>query len=813
MSVSQLDEPALPAAARTVIVGGGIAGCALAYHLALAGERDILLLEQGRLTCGTTWHAAGLVGQMRPNRALTLMSRYGTELYARLEADTGLASGWKRCGSINVAASAERWRLMQRQKALAASYGVRVEALTPSEVAARLPLLRCDDLHGALWFPDDGKVNPADLCMSLAKGARLRGVRIVEGVEVVAVDCGWHGQRRYVTGLRTAGGAQIACERLVNCAGIWARQFGALAGVTVPLHAAEHFYLVTDRIDGVAPDLPVLRDPDGLIYYKEEVGGLVMGGFELQAKPWDVQPVPADFQFRLLGEDWDQFEPLLRAALHRTPCLETARIKLLLNGPESFTPDGQFIVGPAPGLDGYWVAAGFNSSGIANAGGVGRLLADWMLHGEPGIDAGDIDIARFPQVLGNRRALRARTAETLGLHYALRYPRQELQSARPLRCSPLYELLAARGACFGSKFGWERALVFRPPGVDALPPASLDRPGWLPWVRDEQHAARERVAVIDQTSFGKLDVAGPGALALLQRLCAADVDVPVGRIVYTPMLDDKGGYVSDLTLLRLAPERFRIVTGSAQPLRDRDWIERHAGGEAAVVVTDVSSAWGVLGVYGPQAPTLLARLADGAPLPAPRRFAELDLGWARALVLGISYPGGPGCELHLPMETLRHVYLALQQEGADLGLADIGYWALDGLRIEAARRAMGAELGAEITPWQAGLAAGFAFDKPGGFVGREALLAARGQPLARRLVRLRFDDPRDWAWGGEPLVDASSGQPQGELSSAGWSTRAGCCVALGWLRGAAAAAPPPAAGLAVLVDCWGVLRPARAWAP
>ena len=447
----------LPSQARIVIVGGGIAGCSTAYHLSQLGQTDVLLVEQGKLTSGTTWHAAGLVGQMRPNRNMTRMSKYGIELYATLEAQTGLATGWKPCGSVNVAHTRERMMMFRKQAALARSFGVEVDVIGPRQAGELYPLLRTDDLQGGLWIPGDGKVDPTDLTMSLAKGARNRGVRIVEDVEVTGVlqDNG------RVAGVQTVHG-DVRCEIVVNCAGQWARQFGRLAGVNVPLYSAEHFYIVTDRIEGVHPMLPVMRDPDGYIYYKEEVGGLVMGGFEPEAKPWSVDTVPRDFQFQLLGEDWDQFEILMTNAIHRTPCLETAQVKMLLNGPESFTPDGNFILGEASELRNYFVAAGFNSAGIANSGGAGRLIAEWIVGGEAPSDLCDVDIRRFGPFMANRRLLRERTAETVGLHYAMRWPRQELETARPLRMSPLYDLLAAQGAVFGSKNGWERANVSSP---------------------------------------------------------------------------------------------------------------------------------------------------------------------------------------------------------------------------------------------------------------------------------------------------------------------------------------------------------------
>ena len=458
----------LPSHAQIIIVGGGIVGCSTAYHLAKMGRTDVLLLEQGKLTSGTTWHAAGLVGQMRPNRNMTTMSKYGIELYASLEAETGLATGWKQCGSVNVARTPERMQVLKKQTAMATSFGVECHLITPSEAGAMYPVMRTDDLQGAIWLPGDGKVNPADLTMSLAKGARNRGVKVVEGIEVTGVIIE-HGK---AVGIRTTEG-EVRCEVLVNCAGQWARQFGYLAGVNVPLFSAEHFYIVTGKIDGVLPNLPVMRDPDGFIYYKEEVGGLVMGGFEPKAKPWKMDPIPSTFQFELLDEDWDQFEPLMTNAMHRTPCLETAEIKMLLNGPESFTPDGNFILGEAPELRNYFVCAGFNSAGIANSGGAGRLMAEWIIAGEPSTDLWDVDIRRFGAFTANRKALSERTGETLGLHYAMRWPRQELETARPLRTSPLYDMLTTKGAEFGAKNGWERVNYFRPhapPLRGSLPP-------------------------------------------------------------------------------------------------------------------------------------------------------------------------------------------------------------------------------------------------------------------------------------------------------------------------------------------------------
>jgi len=800
--------PALPSQARIVIVGGGIAGCSTAYHLSLLGQTDVLLIEQGKLTCGTTWHAAGLVGQMRPNRNMTRMSKYGIELYARLEAETGLATGWKQCGSVNVARTPERMRVLRKQAALARSFGVEVDVISAQRAGELYPLLRIDDLQGAIWIPGDGKANPADLTMSLAKGARNRGVKIVEDVEVTGVlrEDGPSGPR--VTGVRTAQ-AEVRCEILVNCAGQWARQFGALAGVNVPLYSAEHFYIVTDKIAGVHPMLPVMRDPDGYIYYKEEVGGLVMGGFEPQAKPWTMDPIPSTFQFQLLGEDWDQFEILMTNAIHRTPCLETAKVKMLLNGPESFTPDGNFILGEAPELRNCFVAAGFNSAGIANSGGAGRLIAEWIVGGEAPSDLWDVDIRRFAPFTANRKALAQRTGETLGLHYAMRWPRQELETARPLRTSPLYDRLAAKGAVFGAKNGWERVNYFRPAGA-APAVHGLGRPGWLDWVIAEQRATRDAVAIYDQTSFGKLLVQGRDALAVLQRLCANEIDVPIGKMVYTALLNERGGFESDLTVVREKSDRFLIITGSAQPTRDAEWINRHIGADEHAVLTDVSAMTSVISLMGPNAHALLRCVSpdDLSKESLPFSFTrEIDLGFARVRAARMSYVGGPGVELYVPIEMARHVYLALHEAGTQFGLKDAGYYAIDALRIEAGRRAWGAELGPDETPFEAGLAFAVKLDKLADFIGKAALLKARDLPLRKKLVTVVLASEQHYAWGGEPLL--LDGEPVGELSSVGWSPKAGACVGLGYLRGDAATRAHESTH--VEVDLWGEPVAASAW--
>ena len=766
----------LPAQAEIVIVGGGIIGCSLAYHLTKLGKPDVLVLEQGRVTSGTTWHAAGLIGQMRPTRTMTRMSRYGIELYRTLEAETRQATGWKACGSVNVASTPARVIELKRTVARARSFGVEIELISPAEAGRLWPLLRTDDLLAAVWLPGDGKANPADLCQALAKGARAGGARIFEGVRVT----GFTKQNDRVVGLETTAGT-IACETVALCAGQWSRDLGRKAGVTVPLHSAEHFYIVTKRIPGVTPDLPVMRDPDGFIYYKEEVGGLLMGGFEPVAKPWGMGGIPENFEFQLLPEDWDQFEPLMRAAIHRTPCLETAEVRQLLNGPESFTPDGNFILGEAPECRGLFVAAGFNSAGIANAGGAGRLLAEWIVGGEPSVDLWDVDIRRFAGFHGNRAHLRERTVETLGLHYAMRWPRYELKSVRPLRRSPLYDRLAAKGARFGARMGWERANYFFSGAGEV--PYSYGRPRWLPYCLDEQRATRERVAIFDQTSFAKFLLQGRDALSVLQHLCANDIDVSPGRMVYTAMLNARGGFESDLTVIRLAETSFFLVTGTGQATRDRDWISRHIG-DAAAILTDVTSAWSVLSVMGPKAAALLARISPDdlseVALP-PGATAEIDLAFARVRAARTSYVGGPGFELYIPTEFVAGVYDALTDSGTDLGLKDGGYYAIDALRIEAGRRAFGAELGPDETPIEAGLMYAVKLNKGAGFIGREALLRQQERGPGKRLGLFVLDDPAAFPWGGEGIL--RDGQPVGEVTSAGYSARLGRAVVMGYVRG------------------------------
>src|SRR6478672_11114213 len=539
----------LPTRSQVVIVGGGVIGTSVAYHLTRLGWTDVLLVEQGQLSSGTTWHAAGLVGQLRANQSGTRIVQYSTELYSQLEDEVGLSTGFKRCGGVTVARTEDRMTQLRRTAATAAAFDLECELLSPEEAHERVPILRVDDLQGAIWLPGDGKANPADLTGALARGARQRGAKVVEHTRVLDVLL----EDGRVTGVRTDAG-DVETEVVVNCAGQWAKAVGAMAGVNVPLHSAEHFYVVTDPFEGVHPDLPVLRDPDRYTYFKEEVGGLVVGGFEPDAKPW-VSPdeIPYPFEFALLEEDWEHFAPLMESAVHRVPALEETGIRKFYNGPESFTPDNQFILGEAPEVLGFYVGAGFNSVGIATAGGAGRALAEWIVEGEPTLDLTSVDIRRFAPFTGNNQWLHDRVAEVLGLHYAIPWPNREMRTARPFRRSPLHAHLERANADFGSKMGWERANFFAPTGEQPEIEYSWGKQNWLPWTSAEHRNTRENVTVFDQTSFSKYRLIGPDAEDALQWICTADVAVPIGRTVYTGLLNARGTYESDVTLTRLSP--------------------------------------------------------------------------------------------------------------------------------------------------------------------------------------------------------------------------------------------------------------------
>jgi 4-methylaminobutanoate oxidase (formaldehyde-forming) len=762
-----------------VIIGGGVIGASVAYHLAQLGWTDTLLLEQGQLSCGTTWHAAGLVGQLRASESGTRLVQYSTQLYERLEAETGLSAGFRRCGGVTVARTQDRLTQLKRTAATAEAYQLECELISPAQAAERYPILRSNDLAGAIWLPGDGRANPTDLTAALARGARDKGVTIAERTRVTGIIT--DGQT--VKGVYTERG-EVEAEVVVNCAGQWAKAVGAMCGVTVPLHSAEHFYVVTERIDGVHRDYPVLRDPDGYTYIKEEVGGLVVGGFEPDAKPW-VAPdqIPYPFEFQLLGEDWEHFSVLMDSAVHRIPVLAETGIKKFYNGPESFTPDNQFILGEAPELRNFFVAAGFNSVGIASAGGAGQALAEWITAGEPSMDLTAVDIRRFAAFNGNTQWLHDRVAEVLGLHYAVPWPNRELASARPFRRSPAYHLLAAAGACFGSKMGWERANFFAPPGEDPVVEYGWGKQNWQPWSGAEQRAARTAVALFDQTSFSKYLVTGPDAEEALQWLCTADVAVAPGRTVYTGMLNAHGTYEADITVTRLSAEEFLLVSSAASTERDLDHIRRRQPAGLRASVVDVTSQYAVYGVMGPRSRDLLTRLTRGDlgeeafPFGTSR---DIDLGYATVRATRLTYVGELGWELYVPAEFAVGAYQDLTAAGDELGLANAGYYAIESLRLEKGYRAFGRELTPDYNPAEAGLLFACKLKGDTGFLGREAVERARADGPRRRLVSLVLGDPDAMIWGGELVL--RDGVAVGQVTSGAWGETLGACAGLAYLR-------------------------------
>jgi heterotetrameric sarcosine oxidase gamma subunit len=774
----------LPDRAQVVVIGGGVIGTSVAYHLTKLGHTDVVLLEQGQLSSGTTWHAAGLVGQLRASESGTRLVQYSTQLYAELEAETGLSAGYKQCGGVTVARTEDRMVQLRRTAANAAAYDLDCELLTPQEAFERYPVMRVDDLVGAIWLPADGKANPTDLTGALAKGARQRGARIVEHTRVLDILTA----EGRVTGVRTDAG-DIEAEIVVNCAGQWALQIGLMAGVNVPLHSAEHFYVVSETIAGVHPDMPILRDPDGYTYFKEEVGGLVIGGFEPEAKPW-VAPdrIPYPFEFQLLGEDWDHFQILMDNAMLRIPALEETGIKKFYNGPESFTPDNQFILGAAPGLANFFVGAGFNSVGIASAGGAGRALAEWIVHGSPTSDLTSVDIRRFAPFNGNVTWLHDRVAEILGLHYEIPWPNREMTTARPFRRSPVHHLLLAANANFGSRMGWERANFFAPLDGEPVIEYTWGKPNWLPASAAEQTSTRTGVTVFDQTSFSKYLLIGGDAEAALQWLCTADVAVEVGTTVYTGMLNAGGTYESDVTITRTAPDEFLIVSSAATTERDKDHIRTNLPDGARATLVDVTSALAVFGVMGPRSRALLATLTsadlsdEAFPFGASR---QISLGYATVRATRITYVGELGWEIYVPTEFAVGVYEDLMAAGAEFGVVRGGYYAIESLRLEKGYRAFGRELTPNDSPVEAGLLFACKLKTDIGFLGREAVEKAKAAGPRRRLLGFSVGDPEAMLWGGELVLrdDGMNGPVAvGQVSSAAWGENSGACVGLAYVR-------------------------------
>jgi len=767
----------LPTQASVVIIGGGIVGCSVAYHLARLGWQDVVLLERKRLTSGTTWHAAGLIAQLRATANMTRLAKYSQELYGRLEAETGVATGFRRVGSITVALTSERHEELYRSAAMARAFGVEIEEITPDEVAARYPHLNTDGVIGGVYLPKDGQGDPGNIAQALAKGARMQGATIREGLRATGISR----QDRRITAVTWQDEAgetgQIACDHVVNCAGMWGREVGQMLGTTVPLQACEHFYIVSAPIDGLGP-LPVLRVPDECTYYKEDAGKMMLGAFEPVSKPWG--PIPDSFEFDQLPEDFDHFEPILEKAVHRMPMLGEAGIHTFFNGPESFTPDNAYHLGLCPEMDNVWVAAGFNSVGIQSAGGAGMALAQWMTDGARPFDLGDVDICRMQPFQGNEAYLLDRSTETLGLLYADHYPYRQKATARGLRRTPFHAQLAARGAVFGELAGWERANWFARDGQDATYHYSWRRQNFFGNVADELATVRSGVGMYDMSSFGKLRVEGPEAEAFLNRICGNDMAVPVGRIVYTQFLNAQGGIEADVTVTRLSPTAFLVVTPAATRLADETWLRRHLRDER-VVITDVTPGEGVLAIMGPRARDLMQAVSpddfgnEANPFGTAQQI-ELGMGLARAH--RVSYVGELGWEIYVSADMAAHAFETLWQAGQDFGLKLCGMHMMDCGRIEKAFRHFGHDITCEDHVLEAGLGFAVKIAKPD-FIGRDAVLRKRDAGLQRRLVQFRLTDPEPLLYHNEPIL--RDGQIVGHLTSGAYGHHLGGAIGMGYV--------------------------------
>ena len=770
-------KQALPTQAEVVIVGGGIVGCSIAYHLTKLGRRDVVLLERGHLTGGTSWHAAGLVNQLRATSTLTELARYAVGLYESLEAETGQATGFRRKGSLPIARTEERLIEIRRMAALGDCFGVEAYEVGLNEVAALYPLMDVSRIKGAIYIPGDGQTNPVDTAMALAKGARAGGARIFEETAVT----GFERRNGAVSGVRTGSGT-IACETVVNCGGVWAREIGLMAGVSVPLYAAEHMYIVTEPIEGLSPDAPIVRDTDGYIYVKEDAGRLLVGSFEPVAKPLPLEKLPAGAEFVELPEDWEHFELPMTNAIELLPVLEEAPIRRFLNGPESFTPDNKFVLGEAPELARFFVVAGFNSQGILSAAGAGKVMSEWIVEGQPTVDLAELDISRFAGFQNNRRYLHDRTRESLGLLFQMHWPHRQVETARPVRLSPLHARHAAHNACFGETAGWERANWFAPAGVEPAYAYAWGKQNWFDYAREEHGAVRGAVGIIDMSSFAKYLVQGPDAECELQRICANDVAVPAGKVVYTQLLNRRGGIEADLTVTRLAPDRYLVVTATASQRRDLTWIERSLRDGARVYLTDVTSGSGILAVMGPHARTLLGRLSDADfsndafPFGTSR---EVDIGYATARAMRVSYVGELGWELHLATEFVVPVFDRLLEAGADLGVRLCGMHAMDSLRSEKGYCHWGHDITQADTPLEAGLGFAVSFGKDADFIGRAALERQREEGFAKRLVHVMLDAPEPLMFHDETIY--LDGRVKGRITSGAFGYSFDRPVGMGYL--------------------------------
>lgn len=779
--ISRLDRRSrvteLPKSAQVVIIGGGIMGCSLAYHLTLRGWTDVVLLERKQLTSGTTWHAAGLVGQLGATHNLTRLAQYTTELYSELERETGQNTGYRQIGSLAIANNHERFEELRRGASMARCFGLEVNVMSAKEAGDLWPLMATEDLVGAVHLPKDGQTNPVDTTQALARGARGRGAKIFENTAVTDILI----ENGRATGVRTKD-TEITAEFVVNCAGMWARELGAKAGTTVPLHAAEHFYIVTEPVPEIRKHLPVLRDGDACTYFKEDAGKLLVGWFEPIAKPWGMQGIPESFEFDTLPDDLEHIEPLLEGAIRRVPILAKTGIQLFFNGPESFTPDDRYMLGETPEVRNLFVAAGFNSIGIRSAGGAGKVLADWIADGHPPMDLWDVDVRRIMPFQSNRRYLKDRTVEALGLLYAMHWPFRQPDTARGVRRSALHDRLLAQGACFGEVAGWERPNWFAPKGREAKYEYSYGRQNWFQHSAAEHRSVREGVGLFDQSSFAKFVLEGDDAESMLNRICSNNVSVPVGRIVYTQWLNERGGIEADLTVTREGLKRFLIVTAAATQVRDFAWLRRHIPEGARAIAIDVSSTYAVLGVMGPKSRDLLSKLTDADLSNSAFPFATsqiIDVGYAKVRASRITYVGELGWELYIPTEFVQGVYDCLVEEGAASNMRLAGYHAMNSLRMEKGYRHWGHDVTDEDTPLESGLGFAVAWSKPQGFIGRDALLRQREAGPRRKMIHVALNDPSVLIYHNEPIWQ--DGRLVGRITSGMFGHTVGTCLGLGFI--------------------------------
>lgn len=766
----------VPARAQVVVVGGGIVGSSIAYHLTRRDVTDVLVLEQGQLTGGTTWHAAGLVSQLKSSHSLTRLATYSARLFEELEAETGQATGYRTPGSISVAADEERWEELLRGVSMASTVGVEIRQIDFDEALEFCPLLNVDDLVGALYIPHDGVTSPVDTTMALAKGAKQRGATFIEGVAVerLAVRDG------RIHGVHTEQGF-VEAETVVLAGGMWTRQLADTVGIKVPLQACEHFYIVTEPIDGVERGMPTVRDPGNYTYFKEETGKIMAGFFEPRGKIWNLDSIPRDFCFGTLPEDWDHIGPIFERAIHRMPALGEVGLQLFFNGPEAFTPDGVYHLGESTEVDGCFIAAGFNSVGIQSAGGVGWVLADWIVDGHPPMDLSAVDIRRTMPFQSEPAYLDARISESLGLLYAMHWPFRQYESARNVRMSPFHERYAAAGAVFGEVAGWERPNWFATGGEHPAYEYSWGKQNWFEASGRECDAVRNRVGLFDQSSFAKWYVEGPDALAVLNWISGNQIDAPIGRAVYTQWLNDRGGIESDLTVTRLEADRFMVVTAAAAATRDMALLQR-ACRDRDVTVTDVTDELPMLGLMGPNSRAVLSRLTDADlgneafPFGTGRR---IEVAGVDVFAVRLTYVGELGWELYVDRADALTLHDAIVAAGADQGLIHAGYHALNTLRLESGYRHWGHDITDEDTPLESGLGFAVAWDKEGGFRGREALLVQRDLPRSKRLIQFRLDDPDRLLHHDEPIF--RDGVLVGRTSSGMWSYTEGACLAMGYL--------------------------------